>query len=138
VAIHRLVTATLHGRAWHAEASKSATHGGSPAVDRSGSRWCGAYRSAESIGWAIARAAAELLAQAAELRLRECGRANCTRIFDRSRTGSRRAVRHAVKRMAAGESAGPAATRAERAERRSTARQTNSTTPQVVQRGITG
>ncbi|MEU7474883.1 ABATE domain-containing protein [Lentzea sp. NPDC042327] len=49
------------------------------------------HGTARAVGGEIARAAAALLERADELVIRECGRAECTRIFiDRSRTGNRR------------------------------------------------
>lgn len=92
-AIYRLVIAMLHdqpGRAEDRRLLNSYAEGRPPRIrlDADGVVRTG---NVESIGWVITCAAAELLAQAQEPRMRECARANCTRIFiDRSRTGNRR------------------------------------------------
>ena len=92
-AVYRLVRATLEGRPWrprdlalvnaqadnppprfHLTATGTTHHGG-----------------ADSVAWAVARAAAGLLDGADAGRIRECDRDRCTRVFiDRSRTGNRR------------------------------------------------
>ena len=92
-AVYRLVTATLDGESrdaadarqlnLHADGRPPRVTLGATAVSYTGT--------AESIGWATARAAVDLLAHAGHPRLRECQRPSCTRIFvDQSRTGNRR------------------------------------------------
>jgi predicted RNA-binding Zn ribbon-like protein len=92
-AIYRLVTASLHGGPWPAADRtllNSHAQGRPPELLLTADHLV-RKGNAESIGWAAARAAADLLSQSSELNLRECDRTDCTRIFiDRSRSGNRR------------------------------------------------
>jgi predicted RNA-binding Zn ribbon-like protein len=92
-AVYRLVSATLNGRNWDADdVGLLNVHADSPPPRFSlAAEGLTCRGDASSIAWAVSRAAAELLAHAGDLRLRECDREGCTRIFiDRSRTGNRR------------------------------------------------
>lgn len=92
-AIYRLITATLYDQPSQAEDRQllNVHAQGRPPLLRLDADGVKRTGNAQSVSWAIACAAAELLGHARTLRLRECGRANCTRIFiDRSRSGNRR------------------------------------------------
>ncbi|MCP2167457.1 CGNR zinc finger domain-containing protein [Goodfellowiella coeruleoviolacea] len=92
-AVYRLVRASLCGQPWPAadvDTVNALADGPAPRVTLSTT---GLVRrgSGAAVAAVISRAAADLLAQCGELRLKECERERCTRLFvDRSRTGNRR------------------------------------------------
>lgn len=91
--VYRLVTAARTDQPWTAEDLRRVNdYADAPApsfaLSATGLRRSG---NARTLGGEVARAAADLLARADEMVLRECGREQCTRVFiDRSRTGNRR------------------------------------------------
>src|SRR5256885_13203418 len=86
-AVYRLVRATLDGRAWRRadlDLVNAQADGPPPRfrLTRSGTTHRGGV---DSVAWAVARAAAGLLAGGGPIRIRDCDRDRCTRIFvDRS------------------------------------------------------
>lgn len=91
--VYRAVAATLNGEPWAADDVRllnSHAEGRPPRATLSPVTvvYTG---DAESIGWSIARAAIDLLTRAPGLRMLECQRERCTRVFiDHSRTANRR------------------------------------------------
>ncbi|MEH1016247.1 ABATE domain-containing protein [Micromonospora sp. CPCC 206060] len=91
-AVYRLVVHGMQGRDWPADDLATVNQAAGAAPARNALTPAGVVRTgdAESIASAVARAAIDLLGEIDTLRVRECGRPGCTRIFvDRSRGGNR-------------------------------------------------
>ncbi|MEV5410070.1 CGNR zinc finger domain-containing protein [Thermopolyspora sp. NPDC052614] len=91
-AVYRLVTGALRGGPWPEDDLRVVNEEARGAPPRLTLTPAGLARRAdiEAIASAVARSAAELLGELRHLRVRECARPECTRIFvDRSRGGNR-------------------------------------------------
>jgi predicted RNA-binding Zn ribbon-like protein len=91
-AVYRLVTGGMEGRHWPEEDLRVVNEEASGATPRVRLTPAGVVRAGEvgAVAASVARSAAELLGELGEVRVRECAREECTRIFvDRSRGGNR-------------------------------------------------
>ncbi|PZG09277.1 CGNR zinc finger domain-containing protein [Nonomuraea aridisoli] len=91
-AVYRLVTSAMHGRPWPDDDLRLVNAEAEGAPPRLRLTPAGVVRSGDAgaLASAVARSAAELLGEIGGLRVRECAREECTRIFvDRSRGGNR-------------------------------------------------
>ncbi|MDP4504104.1 CGNR zinc finger domain-containing protein [Nonomuraea turcica] len=91
-AVYRLVTTAMDGRPWPEGDLRVVNEEAAGAPPRMTLTPAGLVRSGDAgtVASSVARAAAELLGELGELRIRECALEECTRIFiDRSRGGNR-------------------------------------------------
>ncbi|WP_327582574.1 CGNR zinc finger domain-containing protein [Nonomuraea sp. NBC_00507] len=91
-AAYRLVTTAMDGRPWPEGDLRVVNEEAAGAPPRMRLTPAGLVRSGDAgaVASSVARAAAELLGELGELRIRECALEECTRIFiDRSRGGNR-------------------------------------------------
>ncbi|MFI7445818.1 CGNR zinc finger domain-containing protein [Nonomuraea indica] len=91
-AVYRLVTGAMEGRPWPQDDLRVVNEEAGGAPPRVSLSPAGLVRSGDAgaVASSVACSAAELLSELGELRVRECARPECTRVFiDRSRSGNR-------------------------------------------------